>query len=105
MEIEIRTFRDMQNDLEGQLRDAQSLVEDKKRELEDKVFDALESAAGTVDQAGDTVLTATEESGSDVTEEELFEEQPVADPTSTPEVTEVPEEEVAAEATAVTATN
>jgi len=105
VEIEIRTFRDMQNDLEGQLRDAQSLVEDKKRELEDKVFDALESAAGTVDQAGDTVLTATEESGSDVTEEELFEEQPVADPTSTPEVTEVPEEEVAAEATAVTATN
>jgi len=63
IEDELQTFYNMQRDLEVQIREAQRLVEEKKRELEDKVFDALESAAGTVDEAGETVLTATEESG------------------------------------------
>ncbi|MBT3996446.1 MAG: hypothetical protein HOF01_11690 [Chloroflexi bacterium] len=63
LENELQVYYDMQRDLELQLREAQNLVEQKKRELEDKVFDALESAAGTVDEAGETVLTATEEPG------------------------------------------
>lgn len=62
IEEELRTFRNEQWELESAIRDAQAMVEQKQRELEDKVFEALESAAGTVDQAGDTVLTATEES-------------------------------------------
>jgi hypothetical protein len=70
LELEIRSFYGQQQEIENAIREAQALVEEKKRELEDKVFDALESAAGTVDEAGDTVLTATEESGADDTIEE-----------------------------------
>ncbi|MEE8046694.1 MAG: hypothetical protein V3T49_07640, partial [Dehalococcoidia bacterium] len=61
VELELREFYGQQRAIEDLLRDAQSLVEEKKRELEDKVFDALEAAAGTVDEAGEAVLTATEE--------------------------------------------
>ncbi len=62
IEDSLQDFYDQRRDLENKLRDAQNLVDQKQRELEDAVFDALESAAGTVDEAGDTVLTATEES-------------------------------------------
>ncbi len=65
LEDALQVFYNQQRDLENVLRDAQRLVEQKKRELEDKVFDALENAAGTVDQAGETILTATEEIGSE----------------------------------------
>ena len=64
IEDELQVFYDQRRDIENAIRVAQDLVEQKKRELEDKVFDALESAAGTVDEAGDTVVTATEETGS-----------------------------------------
>ncbi len=61
IEDELRVFYNQRRDLERTLNEAQVQIDQKKRELEDKVFDALESAAGTVDEAGDTVLTATEE--------------------------------------------
>lgn len=68
LENELQVFYDQRRDIEIEIRAAQNLVEQKKRELEDKVFDALESAAGTVDEAGDVVLTATEESVPDIDE-------------------------------------
>jgi hypothetical protein len=68
LENELQVFYAERRDLENEIRAAQRLVEEKKRELEDKVFDALESAAGTVDEAGGAVLTATEESGPEIDE-------------------------------------
>jgi chromosome segregation ATPase len=69
IEDSLQGFYDQRRDLENDLREAQRLVDQKQRELEDKVFDALESAAGTVDEAGNTVLTATEESGTEIAED------------------------------------
>lgn len=68
LESALQVLYDQRRDLENQIRAAQNLVEQKKRELEDQVFDALESAAGTVDEAGEAVLTATEESGPELKE-------------------------------------
>jgi hypothetical protein len=65
VELELREYYDLQRELESEIRDARALVEEKQRELENAVFDALESAAGTVDEAGDTVLTATEVTGTE----------------------------------------
>ena len=80
LEDELRAFYDEQRTLEGAIRIAQGEVEQLKRELEDKVFDALESAAGTVDEAGDAVLTATEEVPEIDEGVEIPEETPIATP-------------------------
>jgi hypothetical protein len=80
LEDELRAFYDEQRTLEGAIRIAQGEVEQLKRELEDKVFDALESAAGTVDEAGDAVLTATEEAPEIDEGDEIPEETPIATP-------------------------
>ena len=92
LEDELRAFYDEQRTLEGAIRIAQGEVEQLQRELEDKVFDALESAAGTVDEAGDAVLTATEEAPEIDEGVEIPEETPIATPvtpasTSTPSTT------------------
>jgi hypothetical protein len=90
VELELREYYDIQRQLESDIRDAQELVEEKKRELEDAVFDALESAAGTVDEAGDTVLTATQESGTetpDLSGIEESDDSPVTTPDATADAT------------------
>lgn len=46
LELEIRGFRDRQREIEAAMNEARQLIDQKKRELEDKVFDALEEAAG-----------------------------------------------------------
>ena len=53
LEVELRSLYGQQRVLEIAMREAQALVEEKKRELEDRVFDALEEAIGI---AGETAV-------------------------------------------------
>ena len=58
LEVELRSLYGQQRVLESAMREAQALVEEKKRELEDRVFDALEEAVGIAGETAVAVETA-----------------------------------------------
>ncbi|MDA1279781.1 MAG: hypothetical protein O3B95_07015 [Chloroflexi bacterium] len=62
LEVEIRSFYGQKKELELAMREARALVEQKKRELEDNVFDLLEDAAG-VDSAPGSLIPETTDEG------------------------------------------
>ena len=62
LEVELRSLYGQQRVLESAMREAQAVVEEKKRELEDRVFDALEEAVGIAGETAVAVETAETES-------------------------------------------
>ncbi len=69
LEVELRGFHDQQRVIESAMRDAEALVDEKKRELENKVLEALEDAAGV---AGGTVEAGeTAEAQSSTSDDEV----------------------------------
>lgn len=68
IELELRDFYAQQRVLENEIREAKVRIEDKKRELEDKVLDALEEASGTLEE------TEVSEAGLPTTIDDVFPE-------------------------------
>jgi chromosome segregation ATPase len=57
VELELRDFYAQQRVIENEIRDAEGRIEDKKRELENKLLDALEHASGSLGEPGVDVPT------------------------------------------------
>jgi chromosome segregation ATPase len=57
VELELRDFYAQQRVIENEIRDAEGRIEDKKRELENKLLDVLEHASGSLGEPGVDVPT------------------------------------------------